>query len=125
MPNRAKAFCAILKKSSGGFCLFFEGGYVVFCTQCGTAIRDAQHFCWNCGAKAEVPTHVSVASKRQTLSVPSGSNAASTSTKSFGRLFGLDPRVAVLSLIVDMMLNAGDIASMGLLLPVSIMAGAV
>jgi hypothetical protein len=43
----------------------------------------------------------------------------------FGRLFGLDPRVAVLTLIVDMMLNAGDLATMGLLLPVSILAGIV
>jgi hypothetical protein len=43
----------------------------------------------------------------------------------FGRLFGLDPRIAFAALIVDMMLNAGDIVSMGMLLPLSIAAGAV
>jgi uncharacterized membrane protein YvlD (DUF360 family) len=43
----------------------------------------------------------------------------------FGQLFGLDPRVAFLTLIVDMMLNAGDLVSMGLLLPVSAAAGVV
>src|SRR5215472_6020928 len=41
------------------------------------------------------------------------------------QVFGLDPRIAFLTLIVDMMLNAGDLMSMGLLLPVSIAAGIV
>jgi hypothetical protein len=35
----------------------------------------------------------------------------------------LDPRVAFLTLVVDVMLNAGDLATMGLLFPVSVMAG--
>jgi uncharacterized membrane protein YvlD (DUF360 family) len=43
----------------------------------------------------------------------------------FGQLLGLDPRVAFLTLIVDVMLNAGDLVSMGLLLPVSVAAGVV
>jgi hypothetical protein len=41
----------------------------------------------------------------------------------FVRLLGLDPRIAILTLIVDMMLNAGDLVTAGLLLPVSIAAG--
>ncbi len=40
-------------------------------------------------------------------------------------MFGLDPRIAFLTLIVDMMLNAGDLVTMGLLLPVSVAAGIV
>jgi hypothetical protein len=49
----------------------------------------------------------------------------SASPKGFGRLFGLDLRIAFLTLVVDVMLNAGDLASMGLLLPVSVAAGVV
>ncbi len=40
-------------------------------------------------------------------------------------MFGLDPRIAFLTLIVDMMLNAGDLVSMGMLFPVSLAAGIV
>jgi hypothetical protein len=37
-------------------------------------------------------------------------------------MFGLDPRVAFLTFIADCMLNAGEVASMGLILPVSLVA---
>lgn len=40
-------------------------------------------------------------------------------------MFGLDPRIAILMLVLDAMLNAGEIASMGLLLPFSLAAGVV
>ena len=93
----------------------------MFCTRCGTAMREAHDFCWNCGSKAEGPARVNQV-------VPAGARGASapsTPHSRFGKLFGLDPRIAFVSLIVDMMLNAGDIASAGMLLPISIMAGAV
>ena len=40
-------------------------------------------------------------------------------------MFGIDPRIAVVMLVLDAMLNAGEIASMGLLVPVSLAAGVV
>ena len=46
-------------------------------------------------------------------------------TKGFAQTFGLDPRVAFVTLIVDLMLNAGEVASLGVLVPASIAAGAV
>ncbi|HEX3878659.1 MAG TPA: zinc ribbon domain-containing protein [Bryobacteraceae bacterium] len=97
---------------------------MIFCTQCGTSVKDGHRFCWNCGAKAEGPTHVSVA-QAQVVSDVHVQNKNSGSSKRFAQLFGLDPRIAFLSLIVDMMLNAGDLATMGMLLPVSICAGIV
>jgi hypothetical protein len=51
--------------------------------------------------------------------------AGPPASRRFGQIFGLDPRVAFLTLIVDLMLNAGDVASMGLLLPVSVAAAVV
>ena len=38
-------------------------------------------------------------------------------------MFGLDPRIAFLTFIVDLMLNAEEFATVGLLLPLSLAAG--
>ena len=97
---------------------------MIYCTQCGTTIRDAHQFCWNCGAKAEGPTPVTkvpapLMPQSQTKTKPAAPHSR------FAHMFGLDPRIAFVSLVVDMMLNAGDIASAGLLVPVGIMAGLV
>lgn len=93
------------------------------CTQCGAAIQDTYRYCGKCGTQADTS-----AVMRPDLGFRRVSGATDSGGKSilrFGNLFGLDPRIAFLALIVDMMLNAGDVISMGLLLPVSIMAGAV
>jgi hypothetical protein len=45
--------------------------------------------------------------------------------RGFGQLFGLDPRIAFLTFVVDMMLFGGTLASAGLLLPVCAGAGIV
>lgn len=93
-----------------------------FCTQCGAAISEAHRYCAKCG------THVddsSIIPHQPAFRRTGGQVEGGRSIGRFGRLFGLDPRIAFLALIVDMMLNAGDVASMGLLLPVSIMAGLV
>ena len=40
-------------------------------------------------------------------------------------MFGLDPRIAFLTFIVDLMLNAEEFATMGLLLPLSVAAAII
>jgi hypothetical protein len=45
--------------------------------------------------------------------------------RGFAQVFGLDPRVAALTFIVDAMVFGGTVASGGLLLPVAIGAGGV
>ncbi|HUB79492.1 MAG TPA: hypothetical protein VMB03_11870 [Bryobacteraceae bacterium] len=50
---------------------------------------------------------------------------APPSSGRISRLFGLDPRIAFLTLVVDIMLNAADTVTAGLLLPVSVAAGIV
>src|SRR5215472_1908433 len=96
---------------------------MVFCTQCGAGIQTTYLYCAKCGAQADT----SAVMRRQPTfqRVAGGSQNEGGLIRRFARLFGLDPRVAFAALIVDMMLNAGDIASMGLLLPVSIGAGVV
>ncbi len=44
-------------------------------------------------------------------------------SKGFGQIFGLDPRIAFLTFVVDSMLFGGSLLSLGLLLPVSLAAG--
>jgi hypothetical protein len=97
---------------------------VIFCAKCGSALQEAHQYCWKCGARAETPAPL------QAILTPRSPGfatkpQASPSRSPFVRLFGLDPRIAILTLIVDMMLNAGDLVTMGLLLPVSIAAGLV
>jgi len=46
-------------------------------------------------------------------------------SRGFTQVFGLDPRIAFLTFIVDMMLFGGEVLSFGLLIPVSLVAGIV
>jgi hypothetical protein len=95
-----------------------------FCTQCGATIQERHQYCAKCGTAAETETVV----LRQPVfrRVPSMNQSTEGGLiRRFGQMFGLDPRVAFVTLIVDMMLNAGDLVSMGLLLPVSVAAGVV
>jgi hypothetical protein len=96
----------------------------MFCTQCGAAVQDAHQYCWNCGAKAETSARVPARPAFRLPHFPVRPSGPS-SPRSFGQIFGLDPRIAFLTLVVDIMLNAGDLVSMGLLLPVSAAAGIV
>ena len=101
-----------------------NGVDVIFCTQCGTGLREEHQYCWNCGRKAEGPACLpAFPATRPAEFAPRASGPVRS--RAFGQRFGLDPRVAFVTLVVDVMLNGGDIASMGLLLPVSVGAGIV
>jgi len=96
---------------------------MLFCTQCGNAIQGAHQYCGKCGRQIESSELVLRGPRFQRI--PNKNPEPVGAMGRFGQLFGLDPRVAFLTLIVDMMLNAGDLLSMGLLLPVSVGAGIV
>jgi len=96
---------------------------VTFCTHCGVDLQDSHRYCWNCGTRAEPSEQVPV--KPGFLSHFFATRFRDPGQRTFSRRFGLDPRIAVLTLIVDMMLNAGDLFTMGLLLPISVAAGIV
>ena len=91
-----------------------------FCARCGTNLQAEYRFCWSCGAKA---------GEFRSYEDRAGETAAKAPDqrphRRFGQIFGLDPRIAFLTLIVDVMLNAGEIATAGLLVPFSIGAGIV
>lgn len=95
---------------------------MIFCTQCGAAAQDTYRYCGKCGAQTDSSA---VIRRRSDFRRVADAGQGGGSIRRFGQMFGLDPRIAFLTLIVDMMLNAGDLVSMGLLLPVSIAAGLV
>lgn len=96
---------------------------MLFCTQCGASVQSTHFYCAKCGTQAD--TSAVIPRQPNFRRVGGATGAGGSLVRRFGRLFGLDPRIAFLALIVDMMLNAGDIVSMGMLLPVSIAAGFV
>ena len=96
---------------------------MLFCSQCDSAIPDTNEYCGRCGKRVESVAVVPRGPRSQRI--PDKNSERVQSVGRFGQLFGLDPRIAFLTLIVDMMLNAGDLVSMGLLVPVSTAAGIV
>ena len=86
-------------------------------------MQDTHEYCGKCGKQIDSSELVPRGPRFQRI--PNKNTGIVGSIERFGQLFGLDPRVAFLTLVVDMMLNAGDLASLGLLLPVSVAAGVV
>jgi hypothetical protein len=97
---------------------------MIFCTHCGATLENRHQYCWSCGTKAERSGSIPPRTASPVPYIPAETQRT-TAPRKFGQIFGLDPRVAFLTLIIDIMLNAGDLVSMGLLLPVSIGAGIV
>jgi hypothetical protein len=96
---------------------------VTSCTQCGASLNGPGLYCSMCGVKVASVPQISgtVGNPRPYFRFQS----APPPNRGFIQNFGLDPRIAGLMLIVDLMLNAGEIVSMGLLVPFSIAAGIV
>jgi hypothetical protein len=62
---------------------------------------------------------------RRSLEVPSSSPAHPAAARGFMSTFGLDPRVALLTVLVDLMANSATIVSAGLLYEVELGAAVV
>jgi hypothetical protein len=66
----------------------------------------------------DIPSH-------QISAYPLPGDRTSVSTEGFGQVFGLDPRVVVLTTVVDTMLFSGQLLTLGTSLPLSVPAGIV
>jgi len=86
------------------------------CSYCSRPIDSSARFCCSCGT----PNNSAVAFHNPSAAPP---NSHSIAAKGFGQVFGLDPRIAFLTFIVDLMLNAEEFVTMGLLWPLSLLAG--
>ena len=98
------------------------------CPDCGVVTMEATRFCPSCGRdnKLVTPYQPSYPQQYQAgYSAPQGHTAA----KGIEQIFGIDPRIAFLAFVVDLMLFGAAAATMGLtlpiLIPLSIAAGVV
>jgi len=97
---------------------------MMFCSNCGATVREAGHYCSICGTRVGAPQPGPLA-RIQTINSGYAATDEPPVSRGFGQRFGIDPRIAVVMFVLDAMLNAGEIASMGLLVPVSAAAGVV
>jgi uncharacterized membrane protein YvlD (DUF360 family) len=86
----------------------------VACSGCGAPVDDSNQYCGKCGSKANFPV-----SQFYNIKPPE----AHTHGRGFGQMFGLDPRVAFLTLIVDSMLFGGDVITGGVSIGFSVLVG--
>lgn len=95
------------------------------CSRCGFVANQASPFCPGCGTQTgfALPAQSLQTHPPAPQNPPYAQHAAHA--RGFGQVFGIHPAVASLTLIVDLMLFGGEVATLGAILPVSIGAGAV
>lgn len=97
----------------------------VQCSHCGFVASEPGRFCSACGAQtgfafpAQTPQTWPAAPQYP----PFAYHAARA--RGFSQVFGIHPAIAFLTLIVDLMLFGGEVATLGAILPISIAAGGV
>jgi len=102
---------------------------MVACAHCHSTIHQTSRFCSECGSPVG-----SAAQMRNVTGQQVSANAAHLSTLSgnpipthsgFAQVFGLDPRIALLTVVVDSMLFGGQLVTLGTSTMFSVPAGAV
>lgn len=98
------------------------------CPDCGVVTLQSTRFCPSCGRDNQLVMEYQTSKPYQyegTYSAP----RPHTVSKGLDQMFGIDPRIAFLAFIVDMMLFGATAATMGLdlpvLIPLAIAAGVV
>src|SRR5579875_1708742 len=98
------------------------------CPDCGVVTLQSTRFCPSCGRDNQLVMEYQTSKPYQHEGAYSAPRAR-TISKGLDQMFGIDPRIAFLAFIVDMMLFGAAAASMGLdlpiLLPLAIAAGIV
>jgi len=89
------------------------------CPDCGVVTLEAPHFCPSCG-RDNKPTTQYRSSNPYQHQAPYSAPQAHPVSKTFDQIFGIDPRIAFLAFVVDLMLFGTEAATMGLALPVLI-----
>jgi hypothetical protein len=98
------------------------------CPDCGVVTLEATHFCPSCGRDNKPMAHYQTGNpyRHESQHFAPSTDAPS---KRFDQIFGIDPRIAFLAFVVDLMLFGTAAASMGIdlpiLIPLAIAAGIV
>lgn len=98
------------------------------CPDCGVVTIEPTRFCPSCARDNKPMTHYQTANPYQHQDQPSAPQAH-VASKGFEQTFGIDPRIAFLAFVVDLMLFGTAAATMGIdlpiLIPLAIAAGIV
>ncbi len=89
------------------------------CPDCGVVTLEATQFCPSCGRDNKPMTQYQTSKPYQREAQYSAPHAHAAS-KSFDQIFGIDPRIAFLAFVVDLMLFGAAAATMGITLPILI-----
>jgi len=97
----------------------------VRCSRCGFIANEITPYCPGCGVQTgfALPVQNMQTYPAARQNTPYAYHAERV--RGFGQKFGIHPAIASLTLIVDLMLFGGEVATLGAILPVSIAAGAV
>lgn len=97
------------------------------CAYCHSGIPDASKYCSVCGkpnvSGARIPSIQGHIQGRGVVESPLLNNRLPASHGHFGQMFGLDPRVTLLTLVVDTMLFGGSLVTLGASTLLSVPAG--
>ena len=87
------------------------------CPDCGVVTIETTRFCPSCGRDNKLMAEYQATSpyRHQTRSSPPPAPATS---KGFEQIFGIDPRIAFLAFVVDLMLFGTAAMTMGITLPI-------
>ncbi len=98
------------------------------CSDCGVITLEATRFCPSCGRDNQPMTQYQTSHPYQHETRYAAPHPYKVS-KGFDQLFGIDPRIAFLAFVVDLMLFGTAAATMGIalpiLIPIAIVAGVV
>ncbi|MBV8069744.1 MAG: hypothetical protein JO270_07565 [Acidobacteriaceae bacterium] len=89
------------------------------CPDCGVVTVEATHFCVSCGRDNMPLARYQTGDSREHQSWHS-TPKMHVGSKGLDQIFGIDPRVAFLAFVVDLMLFGSAAATMGITLPVLI-----
>jgi hypothetical protein len=95
---------------------------MIACAHCSTQISEFSRFCSHCG---QPTAQMNAAAVLPLSPYPALHHRAGLFHGGFGQVFGLDPRIALLTVVVDAMLFGGQIATLGASLTLSVPAGLV
>jgi len=89
------------------------------CSDCGVVTLETTRFCPSCGRDNNLMTQYQ-SSNPYRHEPQYSSPRAHAASKAFDQIFGIDPRIAFLAFVVDLMLFGTAAATMGITLPVLI-----
>jgi phage shock protein PspC (stress-responsive transcriptional regulator) len=100
---------------------------MLICAHCRSEIHENSRFCSVCGNPVNAAPQMQKMQSHRVSAYPLPYDRAAVSAGGFGQVFGLDPRVVFLTMVVDTMLFGGQFITLGtstlLSVPVGIVLG--